>query len=284
MKIPELLPYYQKIEKAILQEIKKLQKEKSPLVEACSYSLLSGGKRFRPLLVVLVAKSLKKNHNVFPIALSVEFFHTASLIADDLPCMDNEETRRNRPTVHKVFGESTALLASYTLIALAYEMIEKNCFILRKERQDSDRLCEMALAIVSRSAGVCGVTGGQYLDLHPSDQSLKTLLKIIEQKTITLFESAFLLGWLFGGGDLKKLPFIKKAAYHFGMAFQMLDDLQDQTQDKKNSAMNIANLLGTDETLSRIKREIHLFEKSLKLLGIYSQEFQTLLSYFNKGF
>jgi geranylgeranyl diphosphate synthase type II len=283
MIIKELIPYQKQIEKALEKEIKKFQKQKSPLIEACSYSLLSGGKRFRPLLVMLTAKALGKKHNVFPAALSVEFFHTASLIADDLPCMDNEEKRRNHPTVHKVFGESTALLASYTLIAMAYEMIERNCSVFRKEGLNCDQLCEKALYVVSRSAGFLGATGGQFLDLNPSDRSLKTLLKIIEQKTITLFEISFELGWIFGGGDLKKLPLLKKVAYHFGLAFQMLDDLQDQKQDLKNSAMNIANLIGTEETKVRIKRSLSLFRSSLKSLGIFSQEFQAIYSFLLQG-
>ena len=113
-------------EKFLKEFIEVRFEEKTELTKACEYSLTNGGKRIRPVMVMMIAEALKKGFNVFPVALSVEFFHTASLIADDLPSMDNEVERRSKPALHLVFGESVALLASYSLIAAAYEMIAEN--------------------------------------------------------------------------------------------------------------------------------------------------------------
>src|SRR5689334_6318506 len=94
--------------------------EKTKLRDACEYAITNGGKRFRPLIVLLIAEALGNGLNVYEAALSVEFFHTSSLIADDLPCMDNDDERRDKPSTHKVYGESIALLASYALITAAF--------------------------------------------------------------------------------------------------------------------------------------------------------------------
>ena len=94
--------------------------EKNTLRDACEYALLNGGKRLRPILVLMIAESLGAQHDVMPSALSVEFFHTASLIADDLPCMDDDHERRSRPSLHVAFGEDIAILASYALISEGY--------------------------------------------------------------------------------------------------------------------------------------------------------------------
>ena len=106
--------------------------EKTKLRDACEYALTNGGKRFRPLIVILIAEALGNGLNVFEAALSVEFFHTASLVADDLPCMDNDDERRDKPSLHKVYGEAIALLASYALITAAFEKIYSNVSVMRE--------------------------------------------------------------------------------------------------------------------------------------------------------
>src|ERR1700722_633886 len=103
-----LKPYQQQIEQKLQESIEQLG-AKSKLRDACEYALLNGGKRFRPILVIMIANALGKKFDVTSAALAVEFFHTASLIADDLPCMDDDDERRSKPTLHKVYGEGTAL-------------------------------------------------------------------------------------------------------------------------------------------------------------------------------
>ena len=143
-----LEPYQQLIEEKLREQIEGLG-TKNALRDACEYALLNGGKRFRPALVLMIAKSLGNHCDVFQAALGIEFFHTASLIADDLPCMDDDDERRNKPTVHRIYGESAALLATYALIAAGYGCIAKNGEVIKQSSHpfahQSDYLCLRAL-------------------------------------------------------------------------------------------------------------------------------------------
>ncbi len=261
--------------------------EKTVLREACEYSLLNGGKRFRPALVHMVAKALGNAADVSYAALAIEFFHTASLVADDMPCMDNEEYRRNKPTVHKVYGESTALLVTYALISSAYECLAKCGQVLAKSKlpiaENSDQVTLCALANATRNTGLNGATGGQFIDLNPPNMSIGTLKDVMDKKTVSLFDIAFTFGWLFGGGDIKKLDQVKKAAAHFGMAFQIADDIGDMAQDTENECkVNFATALGLEKAVQIFHEEIEAFEKSLKELKIDSPDLMELSTYLNK--
>ena len=257
--------------------------EKTALRDACEYALTSGGKRLRPLFVLLVSEALGNGLEATGAALSVEFFHTASLIADDLPCMDDDNQRRARPSLHKAFDESVALLASYTFIAMGYEGIYKNGQAMKCDPRFADRADAatiLSLEIATRCAGIFGATNGQFLDLFPPDRSLATIQKIIEQKTVTLFQISFAFGWLFGGGDPARLKEVEAVAYHLGMSFQIGDDLQDQLQDgAHNCEINIASALGRDEALALFEQEMSLFISGLKNLGIWNENFEVASEY-----
>ncbi|MGR3912596.1 MAG: polyprenyl synthetase family protein [Candidatus Rhabdochlamydia sp.] len=245
------------IESAIDAAILKMG-PKTLLRDACEYSLKSGGKRFRPLLVCLIAEALGQSFSVLEAALSVEFFHTASLIVDDLPCMDNDDERRGQLTCHKMYNESIALLASYSLITLAFEKIHTSSVMMKKEGAlDAEVRGMRALQEASLCAGILGATTGQFYDLYPPEVSLETIYLTAYQKTGTLFDITFVLGWIFGGGDLERLPEVKACAYHLGIAFQMADDLTDLSTDKKNlHGMNFAVILGKDACVSAFKEEL----------------------------
>jgi len=277
-----LASYQNKIEAAIQTLILQMG-EKSRLRDACEYALNSGGKRLRPLLVLMIADALGFGLDVMAAALSVECFHTASLIADDLPCMDNDNERRGRPSLHCVFEESIALLASYTFIASGYEGIYKNGEILKKDSRFKEGANEATLAcleIATRCAGIKGATGGQFLDLFPPDGKWETLEKIIVQKTVTLFQIAFVFGWLFGGGNVTSLKQVEETAYHLGMAFQIADDLQDEEQDGKQS--NITCALGRSFAFDRFQEEMGKFETGLKNLGLWNKNFEKVAGYLYK--
>lgn len=246
--------------------------EKNGLRDACEYALQGGGKRLRPILVLMIADAIGKGADAMPAALSVEFFHTASIIADDLPSMDNDDFRRNRPSVHKVFGEGAAILASYALIAEGYGGIYRNS----KTYPEAAVIC---LEAATRCAGINGATGGQFSDLYPPGFSMETVQKIIYQKTVTLFEIAFIFGWVFGGGDLKQLDVVKRAAYHLGMAFQIADDLLDGSQD---SRINMAIAVGREKAESLFNSELEAFAESLKSLGLWAQGFQEVVEYLSR--
>ena len=261
--------------------------EKTKLRDACEYALRSGGKRFRPLLVILIAEGLGNGLNVYDSALAVEFFHTASLIADDLPCMDNEEERRSKPSVHKVYGESIALLASYSLICSAFEKLYLNGAVMRDSEPPfcsfADRACVVALEHATRSAGILGATGGQFLDLFPPNFNIDTIRQVIYKKTVTLFEISFVFGWLFGGGDMNLLDVVKKAAYHFGMAFQIADDIGDLAQDEKNQReINLAKHIGKDRAFLTFEEEMRQFQKCLKEIQLETPSFSKMIAMLNK--
>lgn len=271
-----LKPYQLEIEEDIRIELPILG-SKSALRDACEYVLLSPGKRFRPALVMMVAKAVGYNADATYAALAVEYFHTASLVADDLPCMDNDDLRRDKPTVHKIYGEATALLVSYALIAAGYQFLTKNAESLRQLRlpfsYDSNHICTLAIENASYNTGIFGATGGQYLDIFPPDLSIATLKEIIHKKTTSLFELSFVLGWLYGGGEIARLPFVKKAAGHFGMAFQIADDIGDMDQDIKNKkAVNIANVVGLDTAVQMFHEELHYFDRMVLELNFDATE------------
>ncbi len=269
-----------KIEQEIARSILSFG-EKTKLRDACEYALTTGGKRFRPLIVILIAEALGNDLNVYESALAVEFFHTASLIADDLPCMDNDDERREKPSLHKVYGEAIALLASYALITAAFEKIHSNAMAMQEAGAPfshfSDRACTLALESATHCSGILGATGGQFLDLFPPNQNLDTVKQVIYKKTVTLFEVSFVLGWLFGGGDVSKLEKVKRAAYHFGMAFQTADDLGDMLQDeKKQREISIARLIGKERGLLLFDEEMTHLRKELLELNLLTPSFEKM--------
>jgi len=235
----------------------------SRLKDACEYALMSGGKRFRPALVLMIAKAIG-SQNVFPAALAIEAFHTASLIADDLPCMDNDSLRRNQPTLHVELDETTALLASYALISAGYELLAENATLM-----DDPQRGIVAVQITSKNTGLKGATGGQYDDIFPEKLTEETLREIIHKKTVTLFEIAFSYGWIFGGGDMAKLPLVKKASEHFGLAFQIADDMGDIDQDLTNGRkVNMCTVLGLQKAQEMFHVELQSYNSCCLELGL----------------
>lgn len=274
---PSFSAYLEKVDQKIIQSILSFG-EKTKLRDACEYALMSGGKRFRPLIVILVAEALNHKLEALDAALAVEFFHTASLIVDDLPCMDNDDRRRDKPSTHKIYGESTALLASYSLMTAGFNKIHQNSETLKNSSYfsaSSDTICSLALSTAAHCAGILGATGGQFFDLFPPDNSMETAQKIIAQKTGALFEIAFVFGWLFGGGDIKQLDLVKKLAHHFGFAFQIADDLQDIEQDKLK--LSVAHMLGPKKALETFQRELSSCCECLKALEILTPSFEKII-------
>lgn len=268
--------YRSRIESELRRFIEQMG-EKNGLRDACEYALLNGGKRLRPILVLMIADALGRGLNVMPAALSVEFFHTASLIADDLPCMDNDDTRRNHPSLHKAFGESVAILVSYALIAEGYGGIHRN------SRQNPNANALLCFETATRCAGIHGATNGQFLDLYPPDATLDTIKKVIFQKTGTLFEISFVFGWIFGGGSPTSLTRVRKCAYHLGMAFQMADDLIDDLQNSnKQSLINIATACGREEASRLFEEELASFVGCLKELELWTPLFQEVVEFLSR--
>lgn len=250
------------------------------LQEACEYALLSNGKRLRPVSILMIAEGMGKGFDVMPAALSIEFFHTASLILDDLPCMDNAEERRGRPALHKVYGDAVVILASHVLSSAGFALLRENTHLLREKvpMEHAFLVLDKALQKVPFCTGFEGAAGGQYMDLFGTDGSSEEVLLGIQYKTVRAFELAFSLGWLFGGGSLEQLSTVEDLASHFGVAFQIMDDLKDAEQDGTRSHLNVVNVLGIQQAHKLFYQEMEKTSARLQQLNLHKTPIRDLCS------
>lgn len=218
------------------------------LREAVSYSLLGGGKRFRPLLSLMVAEAYgRAPFEVLPWAAAVEMVHTYSLIHDDLPCMDNDDFRRGKPTNHKVFGDAMALLAGDTLLTESFGLVAR-AYVARPV------LAAELVSMLAGSAGAQGMIAGQIRDLQISGRpSAEEVRKLHELKTgrmilapivgaATILEAS--------GDELKNWT---NFGTRLGFAFQLADDILDAEQDQGH-ARSWISLSGIEETRSLLRQ------------------------------
>ena len=247
----------------------QLQKE---IYESMSYSVMAGGKRLRPILV-LEAYNLfegKDEKEVYPYMAAIEMIHTYSLIHDDLPAMDNDDYRRGRLTNHKVYGEDMAILTGDGLLNLAYETMIKSV----DEKNVSKSI--KAMNIISNKAGVSGMIGGQVGDIKNvnKDMDIETLDKINELKTSCLIEGSLMMGATMAGASDKELESICMAGSLIGRAFQIQDDVLDVISDsktlgkpvlsdEKNLKKTYVDLLGIDGAKEQVR---NLSDKALKII------------------
>lgn len=280
IRLKSLLKKYQsEVNQIIDTEFPKLGC-KTDLREACLYALQGDGKRFRPSIVLIISRLLGRPFDIGLAALSVEVFHTASLIADDLPCMDDDSERRCKPALHKVYGTDVALLSSYALIGSGYECILNLKKALQGKLSDLESRSFIALEFLAKNNGLNGAPCGQFLDLYPPVITPDSLEEIFYKKTVIFFETAFLFGWLFSGGCLSEKENVQKGAYHFGMAFQIYDDFCDLEQDKKKKKLiNYPLSLGVEKAKKTLENHLNECQNYLSKLGLYQEEFQELLEF-----
>lgn len=208
------------------------------LFEAMRYSLLAGGKRLRPVLVFEFCRLCGGQwQDAAPFAAAVEMVHTYSLIHDDLPCMDNDDYRRGRPTNHKVFGEATAVLAGDGLLTAAFSSLAAAPY--RPEVRIR------AVETLAHCAGELGMVGGQMLDMESEERACtqREILDIQTRKTGALIQAACLLGVLAGGGSREHEQAAETFARHLGLAFQIRDDMLDVIGD----AQTLGKAIGVDD-------------------------------------
>ncbi len=207
------------------------------LLDSERYSLFAGGKRIRPFLTLEFCKLFGGEESAaLPFACAVEMIHTYSLIHDDLPCMDDDDLRRGKPTNHKVFGESTALLAGDSLLTGAFEAAASNVAV-------GEATAARAVAYLASCAGRYGMVGGQIMDLEGEKKKLTLdgLLKLHSMKTGALIGAAAVLGALAAGVDLTdpRMEDVVTYAEKIGLAFQIVDDILDQTGDAAELGKNV---------------------------------------------
>ncbi len=225
----------------------------SSAVNAMRYSLLSGGKRIRPILLLEFYSLFGgRAEGALNFAAAIEMIHTYSLIHDDLPCMDNDDMRRGRPSCHKAFGYDTALLAGDALLTHAF-FAAANAADIPPER------VSRAISVLAQKAGIYGMVGGQVMDLdfEKNGANGEELTAMYIKKTSCLLEAAAMCGAVLAGADEETVKKTEEYAENLGLAFQITDDILDCTadektlgkpigSDKKNGKTTFVTLLGLD--------------------------------------
>ncbi|PKL91457.1 MAG: polyprenyl synthetase [Candidatus Goldiibacteriota bacterium HGW-Goldbacteria-1] len=201
------------------------------IYKAMQYSIFAGGKRLRPVLCLMAAKACGLSYkDALPAACALEMIHTYSLIHDDLPAMDNDDLRRGKPTCHKKFDEATAILAGDALLTKAFETA-----LSASENKKTSKTALRAALEIAKGAGAEGMVGGQMADIENEGKkhTKKALLYIHGHKTGSLITAAVTAGAILAGADTKKEKLFRAFGEKIGLAFQIADDILDETGDEK---------------------------------------------------
>lgn len=271
------------------------------VVEAMDYTMSAGGKRIRPLLMGSTFELFGgKGRVIAPFMAALEMIHTYSLIHDDLPALDNDDYRRGRKTAHIVYGEAMAILAGDSLLNYAYEtaakafsVIDEECglsggreeensafteeqYLAVRKELEYRRNVERAMQILASKPGIYGMIGGQVADVELTGTRLneEQLAYIYENKTGALIEAAMMIGAVLAGADDEGIEKIQKVAYNIGMAFQIQDDILDETatfeelgkpihSDEKNEKVTYVTIHGIGKAGEEVER---LSEDAIEIL------------------
>ena len=270
----------QAVEAYMRDALKRQTHAPAKLVEAMDYSLMAGGKRLRPTLVLESAAACGSggpNRSALSTAGAIELIHTFSLVHDDLPAMDNDDLRRGRPTNHKVYGEAMAILAGDAMVSLAFELIATDA---------EPKVAARLIAELAHATGPRGMIGGQVLDMEGEQKSLslEQLQQLHRMKTGALLRSACRLGAISANASEAQLTALTEFGEHMGLAFQIVDDVLDVTQsseqlgktagkDTASEKATYPSLFGIDESLRRADA---LVSSGCSALDSFAQRAQTL--------
>lgn len=271
------------IEEALFDYIPKGLVYEKILVDSLAYSLKAGGKRIRPRLVLEFSRLCGGNDkSAIPFACAVEMIHTYSLIHDDLPCMDDDDMRRGKPSNHKVYGEDIALLAGDALQSLAFEIM--SCRDTLKT-SSADRAVR-CINILSSYCGTAGMVGGQVIDLENEKKKadLKSVTECNRKKTGALIKAACEMGCVSASADEEKINAARIYGENIGIAFQIVDDILDVTSsdeelgkpvgsDIENNKSTYVSLLGIDECKERVDK---LTSKAIDSLNVFDGDITAL--------
>ena len=274
------------VERALQEELANTAILDEKLRESMAYSLMAGGKRLRPILLMAAADAVGVDGTRFlPVACALEMIHTYSLIHDDLPAMDNDELRRGKPTNHVVYGEGTAILAGDALLTLAFTVI------LRQKDVSAEALLRVVDEI-SRAAGAEGMVGGQMLDLEAENRqiSIDELRRVHMGKTGALFRAALRSGAILAGAAEDQLEALTAYANHFGLAFQITDDILDVIgtaeeigkpvgSDEKNHKSTYVSLTSLEDAQDLARRTVQEAESDLYIFGERAAFLHELVGY-----
>lgn len=271
----------ERIDKALQSYLPSKDCIEKELIQSMEYSLLAGGKRIRPRLVLEFAKLCGANEDeAMPFACAVEMIHTYSLIHDDLPCMDDDDFRRGRKANHKAFSEDTALLAGDALQSLAFEIMASSA-----NEENAYRVAK-ACANLAAYSGAKGMVGGQVIDLTYEDKvsTIEILKEMDSKKTGALIKSSCEMGCIIAGAKEKQISAARSFGESIGLAFQIMDDILDVTADEKKlgkpTGSDADNQKSTYVTLLGIERCQKLVDEltaiAVNCLFSFSGDTQTL--------
>lgn len=250
------------------------------LVASMRYSLLSGGKRLRPLFLMLVGEAYGVvEEDLLPFAGAVEMIHTYSLIHDDLPAMDNDVERRGKPTNHVVFGEAMGILAGDALLNKAAHLLFSHL-----AAKEGDAHCGLkAASMLFTMSGFHGMVGGQVMDMIYTiqDYDEELLLEMIDGKTVALFKAACMIPVILAGESSAELARMEEFGSLLGRAFQIRDDILDCEEDVKIEKPTFATLKGNEEAQRLVEDHTNQALACIEGIPAFSQVFKlaSLLSY-----
>ena len=277
------------VEKQLVKELNERDPLNKTLCESMKYSLMAGGKRLRPIMLMAAADAVgAKGTDYLTTGCAMEMIHTYSLIHDDLPAMDDDDYRRGKLTNHKVYGAGMATLAGDALLTLAFEVM------LRQQGVSAEKLVQVVREI-SQAAGPDGMGGGQALDLESEGKqiSMETMKKIHLGKTGALFRAAIRSGAILGGASEDELQALTVYADNFGLAFQITDDILDVIgdekvigkpvgSDEKNHKSTYVTLTSLEEAQKLAQEAVDTAIDALKIFGEEADFLRELVAYLMK--
>ena len=263
------------------------KQKKSELIIPMQYGLFSGGKKIRSKILIDVGSLFKINYqSLIMIGSAIECIHSYSLIHDDLPCMDNDSIRRGKPSTHKKFGESTAVLAGNSLLTMAFEILS------HKSLNISEKSKNNLINKISESSGHLGIAGGQYLDLNYEHKkvSKKKIIEMEIKKTGKLFSFCCVAPLILKNKSIKEIKRFEEIGADIGLLFQVADDLIDHKgnfriagkkigKDKKKGKATLISLIGYKNTIKYANDLIIKINDKVKKYGSKSQNLSKTLNY-----
>ena len=236
------------------------------MAQAMNYSILAGGKRLRPMLILETLRLFGGEEKLaYPFMAAMEMIHTHSLVHDDLPALDNDDYRRGRLTTHKVYGEAMGVLSGVALLNYAYEVM-LTAFDTA-DTPDCQAHVIQSLKVMSHKTGLYGMLGGQSVDVENDGKpmSREMIDYIYENKTSALIEASVMTGAILGGATEEETAIVEKAAKNIGLAFQIQDDILDVTSteeelgkpihsDEKNHKTTYVTLMGIEKASQQVKK------------------------------
>ena len=276
--------YQNMIETALENYLPKGEYTEQTLIDSMKYSLMCGGKRVRPLLTLLFCELCNKDAKIaLHYACAVEMIHTYSLIHDDLPCMDDDDFRRGKPSNHKVYGEDIATLSGDAMQSLAFEIMLSD---EAAEKVSAQNACKAAFTL-AKYCGTLGMVGGQVIDIeHESKNApIEILREMDEKKTGALIKAACEMGCIVAGASDEQIAAAREYGGCIGIAFQIMDDILDVTattqalgkpvgSDKDNDKSTYVSLLGIEKCRELVDE---LTKEAIDALDVFDADTSALV-------